>query len=195
MEIRKQQILKATYEVVSEKGFHSVTLQDIADKAGFSKGVISYYFDNKEMILSELLTWLTDKIYLNEMNAIKDKSKAEDMLKSYVEAVFVSPNKNRTFYKVYLDFLAEASHHPVYKQINQSFYLNCWELAEKIIMKGQKENVFCQTINPSETAKGIRAMIDGCLIQWLMSNEDDHAFYKHMCLTHIRRMLLNASVD
>ncbi|HZG58936.1 MAG TPA: helix-turn-helix domain-containing protein [Anoxybacillus sp.] len=40
----------AAFQAVSDKGYEAVTLQDIADYAGVSKGVTNYYFENKEAV-------------------------------------------------------------------------------------------------------------------------------------------------
>src|SRR5262249_23617181 len=44
---RRLALLKAAFREVAEKGFSEVTLDDIARRAGVSKGVTLYYFDSK----------------------------------------------------------------------------------------------------------------------------------------------------
>jgi hypothetical protein len=43
---RRLALLKAAFREVAEKGFSEVTLDDIAKRAGVSKGVTLYYFDS-----------------------------------------------------------------------------------------------------------------------------------------------------
>ena len=45
---RRLALLKRLFAKSAEKGFSDVTLEDIADRAGVSKGVTLYYFDSKE---------------------------------------------------------------------------------------------------------------------------------------------------
>jgi TetR/AcrR family fatty acid metabolism transcriptional regulator len=45
-EERREQILRAAFQAVSDKGYEAVTLQDIADYSGVCKGVTNYYFKN-----------------------------------------------------------------------------------------------------------------------------------------------------
>ena len=54
---RRLSLLKAAFREVAEKGFSEVTLDDIARRAGVSKGVTLYYFDSKEALFREL--WAT----------------------------------------------------------------------------------------------------------------------------------------
>lgn len=45
---RREELINATYLEVAEKGYSAVTLQDIAKRAGVSKGSTLYYFATKE---------------------------------------------------------------------------------------------------------------------------------------------------
>jgi len=50
---RPQQILRAALEVFGEAGVPNTTLDEIADRAGVSKGTIYLYFPNKEELFRE----------------------------------------------------------------------------------------------------------------------------------------------
>ncbi|MNP77832.1 hypothetical protein D3C76_1753400 [compost metagenome] len=55
---------------------------------------------------------------------------------------------------------------------------------------GQKEGIFAKELSPDTTAPVIRAIIDGCLIQWLMKDDDElHAAYKEMCYEAVMKVL------
>lgn len=51
-EARRAQIVAAATEVVAEVGYARSTLARIAERAGVSKGVISYHFDGKDDLLA-----------------------------------------------------------------------------------------------------------------------------------------------
>ncbi|HWI50037.1 MAG TPA: TetR/AcrR family transcriptional regulator [Rummeliibacillus sp.] len=188
-EQRREQILRAAFQAVSEKGFHSVTLQDIADYAEVSKGVTSYYFQNKEDVFGHLLDWVTGKIYKNEHAAISKEQNAIDKLRAYVNAAFSNPSENRKFYRVYLEFLAQANHNEQFRQTNNQFYENCWSIGREIIQLGKKEGTFAD-VDIDKASYTIRSLIDGSLIQWLMRNDDKlHSFYRDNCFETISSYL------
>jgi len=54
-EHRPQQIIDAALEVFGECGLAKTRLQDIADRAGVSKGTIYLYFPNKEELFREMV--------------------------------------------------------------------------------------------------------------------------------------------
>lgn len=49
--LKKEEILLAGIKTFSEKGFHSSTVEDIANKAGIGKGTIYEYFKSKEELI------------------------------------------------------------------------------------------------------------------------------------------------
>ena len=54
-EHRPQQIIEAALEVFGECGLAKSRLQDIANRAGVSKGTIYLYFPNKEELFKEMI--------------------------------------------------------------------------------------------------------------------------------------------
>ncbi|WP_379153508.1 TetR/AcrR family transcriptional regulator [Paenibacillus sp. sgz5001063] len=189
-EEKRKQILSAAFQALSELGYDSVTLQTIADHAEVSKGVVHYYFDNKDAVLAELLEWLTSKISAKELAAVQEQQTATGKLQAYIDSAFPGPAKNRSFYRVYLDFLARASRTPVYREINQRFYDNCARISTEVLVLGQAEGIFAKELSPKTTAPVIRAIIDGCLIQWLMTDNDElHAVFKESCYAAVMKVL------
>lgn len=180
-EERRKQVLRATLRAINDKGFSEVTLQDIADYTDFSKGVISYYFKNKEDVFYHLLEWMTDRIFQNEYVAIQKETTAIDMMRAYVDTVFKSPKDNKIFYSVYLEFLAQTKKNESFREVNNNFYKNCWFLGSEIIEKGKSEGIF-KNVDTVAGSHMIRALIDGCLLQWLMRDDETlHAYYRETC--------------
>ena len=55
---RKDQIVRATVECITKRGYHNFSMQDIARTAGVSKGIIHYYFLNKDDLMMSVLDML-----------------------------------------------------------------------------------------------------------------------------------------
>src|SRR6266540_4912945 len=54
-ERRKRQILPAVIAVVAEEGFDGATMRKIADRAGVSTGMLTYYYKNKRDLIMDML--------------------------------------------------------------------------------------------------------------------------------------------
>jgi AcrR family transcriptional regulator len=57
---RPQELLDAAFAVFVDKGFADARLDDIAAKAGVSKGTIYLYFDSKETMFQEMIRRVAD---------------------------------------------------------------------------------------------------------------------------------------
>ena len=54
-EARRAEVLAAALAVFTELGFEWATLQDVADRAGVTKGALYHYFDSKNELFLELM--------------------------------------------------------------------------------------------------------------------------------------------
>ena len=106
---RRLTLLKAAFREVAERGFSNVTLQDVARRAGVSKGVPLYYFDSKEVLLRDLFAWLIDSIHLRMREAVDAADGPVEKVRALVALIFPSPSKNRAFFRAYVDFCGLAS--------------------------------------------------------------------------------------
>ncbi len=52
---RRDEVLTATWRVISREGFPRTTIRKIAQEAGYSPGVLAHYFTNKQDILGSAL--------------------------------------------------------------------------------------------------------------------------------------------
>lgn len=63
-------ILDAAARRIVTTGAASVSLQDVADEAGVSKGLIHYHFHDKETLLAQLVGWASDGLIAREHDAL-----------------------------------------------------------------------------------------------------------------------------
>ncbi|HIG57164.1 MAG TPA: TetR/AcrR family transcriptional regulator [Candidatus Handelsmanbacteria bacterium] len=54
-EVTKRRIIKATQELVNEKGLEGASVREIAKKASVNVASINYYFSKKENLMGEIL--------------------------------------------------------------------------------------------------------------------------------------------
>jgi AcrR family transcriptional regulator len=59
---KRGDIMQAALELIAERGFHGAPMAEIAEKAGVAAGTIYRYFENKDVLITELHRELEDKI-------------------------------------------------------------------------------------------------------------------------------------
>jgi AcrR family transcriptional regulator len=71
---RPQQILDAAMEVFGDHGLANARLEDIAKRAGVSKGTIYLYFPNKEALFKEMIRQtVIDQLEARERDLVNDR--------------------------------------------------------------------------------------------------------------------------
>ncbi len=60
---KKSAIFLATLELISNNGFHSSPMSELAKKAGVAAGTIYHYFDSKDQLIVELYVIVRKNIY------------------------------------------------------------------------------------------------------------------------------------
>ena len=84
-EERPRQILEVALEVFGERGLGQARLEDIAKRAGLSKGTIYLYFPNKEALFREVVqSTLVERIERAERDAHARSDSASEQLADYV---------------------------------------------------------------------------------------------------------------
>jgi len=79
---RPAQILDAALAVFGEKGVAGARLEDIAERAGISKGTVYLYFENKHELFSEVLRQWSREV-LEQVHEAAEGSPAEDSLREF----------------------------------------------------------------------------------------------------------------
>jgi AcrR family transcriptional regulator len=100
-------ILRAAREVFGRRGYHSATIEEIADEAGLSNGAIYYNFKNKEDLF---LALLDDRIQERALSVAGILSSADADAQAH--DVISSIKANRTWRLLFLEFVTYAARNP-----------------------------------------------------------------------------------
>ncbi len=187
---RRLALLKAAFREVSEKGFSEVTLDDIARRAGVSKGITLYYFDSKEDLYRQLFVWLTDSIHARMREAVAAEKEPVAKVRALVALIFPSPSKNRAFFRAFLDFCGLAARRDGFREVNERFYAGCRDIDAGIVEEGMRQGVFLVR-DRLEAGSTMRAIFDGLMMQWLSEKDPDSTFagYRERCEREILHYL------
>ncbi|HEX6399739.1 MAG TPA: helix-turn-helix domain-containing protein, partial [Actinomycetota bacterium] len=82
---RRHEILAAAARVITDRGLAETRISDIADEAGVSPGLILYYFESKDRLLAEALTFANDQFYLRTSREIRRIPSAKDRLRRLID--------------------------------------------------------------------------------------------------------------
>lgn len=160
---RREQIIWALYECLSEKGHEKVTIKGIAQQAGLPHGVIHYYFKSKDAIVSALVEAL--------------QVKYETILSERLGSV---SSGRQDLLETALDYLTE--HHVFDARLNRVFYnlvqmgfeQNQIGKALRNALRKYRDNIIktvCLSGSSTDTtiqAAVLVAIVEGLALQWMI---------------------------
>lgn len=170
-EARREQLVEATLNVIARKGLNAVTLADVSDEAGLSRGIVNFHFESKENLLFAALTSLSreyDENWRRELAAVEGGA-AERMraltLADLSEAV-CAPSKLAAWF----GFFGAAASRPDYLDL-------CWAKDDAYL------NVLTQTCteldregeyghDPARIATAIYAMQEGLWLRLMLGKAE-----------------------
>jgi AcrR family transcriptional regulator len=72
-EERREFIARVSADIIADQGLEQATIREIAQRTGFSKGVIEHYFDDKEHIIDMALNWVNERYMIRERKLTEGK--------------------------------------------------------------------------------------------------------------------------
>jgi AcrR family transcriptional regulator len=187
---RVVELIRSTYRVMARQGGHRLALQDIADEAGVSKGLLLYHFKSKDNLLLATMRWALQRTAVRIREGINDASDAREALSSLLDAVFVSPEANLDFQLFYLDLIEHASRVDAYRDLPSLMREVINDLYAEVIQRGVDEGVF-DVDDVDAAASTMRALIEGTFLQWMQDPDGAaaHAEHRRRCEAALLRIL------
>ena len=168
-EARQSEILDAARRCFTQRGYHETTVDDIAERAGISKGAIYWHFHCKREVFLALLD-----LYLSELDiyraAIEGAQSAEEALRNVSEAILASLAETLPMIELTLEYMAHASRDEDLRGRFRLMYSVLRDLLAGQVERGIGEGRFAP-IDSRGAASGILAAMDGLLIQKVLGPE------------------------
>jgi len=82
----RQEILETALKLFSERGFHNVSMQEIAEESEFSVGTLYKFFESKESLFSALIRSCAHRISDILVPILDEKTDEKQKIVNYIEA-------------------------------------------------------------------------------------------------------------
>ncbi len=84
---QRQEMLEAALSLFSEKGYHNVSMHEIAEKAEFAIGTLYKFFRNKEDLYKAMMLEKSEEFHGSVREAIDDHEDDAEKLRNYVRTI------------------------------------------------------------------------------------------------------------
>jgi TetR/AcrR family transcriptional regulator len=174
---QRQEMLASALDLFSQKGYHNVSMYEIAQKAEFATGTLYKFFQNKEDIYKALLLELSDEFEDSITRAIEQPQDEVEKLRCYVRAKTEVFRRNLPFIRLFLAESRGASFNlkaGLDDELRQRYYRVLENLAS-IFASGIKNQRFKNIADPYYLAVALASVMDAFLLLWLDAPER-HSF-------------------
>jgi AcrR family transcriptional regulator len=165
--VRPMQIIDAAVRVIMERGLADTRISDIAERAGVSPALVLYYFDSKDKVLSEALTYANEGFYLRISREILRLPNARDQIIRLIELSCpgldsVDPQWDDE-YILWIELWVRALRDPEMAKDREALDRRWHGVITDIIRAGQQQGAFPPS-DADEAALRLRALMDGMSI-------------------------------
>ncbi len=170
-EASRDEILAAARECFIAAGYHKTKVDDIAERAGLSKGAIYWHFDGKHELFMALLDWEIDRM----MPALGFGEKAPDAqaaIHEVSEAFLREMPTTMPVIELTLEYLAQASRDEKLRERLANMYQKFCDGMSEYLTRGVTEGIF-RPVDPEDVACVVVAALDGLLLQKLVRPQLD----------------------
>jgi len=159
-DLRREELVTATLETISERGFERTTVRDIADAAGVAVGSVNYYFKSKHDLLRTAVAD-SDRRFRERVRAeLAAVAGARAKLERVAEFAFL-PSENEPDWAVFVDFWQQASRDESFREIFEAANAEWIEMLVDVISQGVEDGDLVVRGSIPDEAMALAALIDG----------------------------------
>jgi AcrR family transcriptional regulator len=171
---RHQEILEAAAQVITDRGLAETRIQDIAARCGVSPGLILYYFESKDRLLVEALTFANDQFYLRLSREMRRMASAKDRLGRLIDMSVPGLLEEYSFldeWALWLEIWVRALRDPEMAKEREALDRRWVQSIADVIRFGRQTGEFpADRHDADDLAMQIGAVIDGLAIQVLLND-------------------------
>ena len=161
---RRNEIASALLDIVAEKGTSAVTFRAVAEKTGWSTGVLAHYFTNRDDLLLGGLR-RAGEIAGRRQREINTSLLGRQALEAILEEELPLDNRRLALTRIFVFFYAEAAADENIRQVVDG-YLSKWrEQTETAVRAAQELGDLDSRIDAASVAIDLVALTDGLSIQ------------------------------
>jgi AcrR family transcriptional regulator len=162
VEVRRDEILRATCDEVAKRGFAHTRAADVAANLGVSTGLIFYHFDSKDALLSAAFAYAAERD-LERLDAAATGTGSALRRLARVLRMY-GPEGIGAGWALWIDAWAAALRSPEMAEVSRRLDVRWKDTVAEVIKQGVTSGEMTCT-DPSGAAWRITALLDGLAVQ------------------------------
>jgi AcrR family transcriptional regulator len=188
---RREQMLRAALEVISDRGYADTRIADVAERIGISPALVIYYFKTKDQLLTEAIRYSEDTWYAQGQRRLSELPTATARIEEAV-AMSCLPEADpepHDSWLLWLDFWAVAARNPEVAELRRMADARWRTLISGLVRSGQEAGEF-SPVDADDFAITLDALLDGLAVQIALEDQvanPEKCF--ELCMLYISREL------
>ncbi|MFC5471111.1 TetR/AcrR family transcriptional regulator [Cohnella suwonensis] len=147
-----QSLLEATKELIREKSCQAITMQDIMERSGMSKGAIFHYVGSKDEIFALVLQERLEETNARFNAAVDPSNSRFDGPMLRLAERFASFGNPEDVTNKVLSYLLGKEDQPIVAAALKRYYESSYHYSKEWITTGQRHGVIPSSVNAEEVA-------------------------------------------
>lgn len=165
---RRSAILLEAEKSFSDRGYHNVTVAEIANASGFSTGALYQFFESKEHLYATMIFEKLDVMYEAIEREVKAAKNLHDKLLALIDTQLRFVEANADFCRIFLrgeNELSPKTMNDIHQRLRDD-YFNHLSFIENILKAGIKNGTL-RNLPPREIAAAISHLIRAASVDWM----------------------------
>ena len=170
---QRREMLSAALDLFSTKGYHNVSMREVAQKSEFAIGTLYKFFKNKEDLYKSLIFEQADRFHEALTKAIEDADDEIEKLRDYIRAKGEVFSENAAMIRLYFAETRGASFN-IMAGLDSEIREQHSDFLQKLAMvfeSGIKKKIFKKIADPYYLAVSIESITNAFLFLWLEAPE------------------------
>jgi TetR/AcrR family transcriptional repressor of bet genes len=154
-DIRRQELLKAAFEIIKRHGLAAASVSRIAEEAGTSKGIVHHYFKNKEQLIEQAVRYAHAKRSEDLVSRLAKAHAPSERLSAVLSVLLDEKYLQFGFCRAWISFYPEVYSNEQMARLYRAIHRReCSNLAHALLP-------FLPRAEAMKVALGIKAMVEG----------------------------------
>jgi AcrR family transcriptional regulator len=180
-DVRREEILEATLEVVLRDGLGSARVGDVSEVLGVSSGLVFYHFGTKDALVAEAFAYAVERDLAGLAAAVEGEREPVERLRRVLE--LYGPTGTASGWLLWIDAWALAQHEAEIRRTLHRLDRRWSEALREVVDDGVARGSFT-CADPSATVARVSALLDGLSVAVLV--------YRSVTLEQLRRWVAGA---
>ncbi|MEX0991014.1 MAG: TetR family transcriptional regulator C-terminal domain-containing protein [Actinomycetota bacterium] len=166
-EDRRPEILDATCRVIAKVGLHGMYIRHVADEAGVSRALVSYYFPTRDDLLAAAL----EHAELRAINEIGSRTRAGSARERITETLLLEFDDSpavRDNWVIWSELTEAALFDGSFRGPMKAWSERWNEAIARMIEDGQRGGSIATTVRAADAAERLTGLVDGLGSRWLL---------------------------